>query len=446
MKKIVLSLAGVMAAVAFAPEASAVPVFARQTGMACSACHFQHFPLLNGFGRAFKNGGFTMVGAQGKVEDHPEHGPGLDIPDRLNLGVLTSAYWQDEVGSAGGANKKDQARWGVPSSGGELSIFYGGRASEFAGFLSELGAAGSAGAAATGAAKLALLFPVGDMRAGLVAYTGGQGAAYGFETQNTGAADTHKLMGNSGPSKQHVAATYAGSYLGTRVDATGINLVANTSMGFVSVGKYGAVGPGTGSANDLPLTYARIVANLDLAGWDVGFGAQHFSGDMSNLAATVQNSYNANVIDVQAQGELAGMPAGLYVTYGTAPANNTGNTMAAGWSTLVKVNSMAQNDLAAKSLNIAGSLEFVHGATVQAALRSATLDVGAANTSLGNTSAQSYSDNAVMIGATYDLTQNIALGLNYTVQSGSAWDQYKTKNGKDAVGQTSTTFLLEALF
>ncbi len=76
MKKIVLSLAGVMAAAAFAPEASALPVFARQTGMACSACHFQHFPLLNGFGRAFKAAGFTMVGAQGKIE-----GDRLSIPD-----------------------------------------------------------------------------------------------------------------------------------------------------------------------------------------------------------------------------------------------------------------------------------------------------------------------------------------------------------------------------
>ena len=68
MKKILLSMAGVLAATAFAPEASAVPAFARQTGMACSACHYQHFPLLNGFGRAFKASGFTLMGAQGRIE------------------------------------------------------------------------------------------------------------------------------------------------------------------------------------------------------------------------------------------------------------------------------------------------------------------------------------------------------------------------------------------
>ena len=83
MKKVVLSLAGVLAAVAFAPEASALPVFARQTGMACSACHFNHAPLLNGFGRAFKSAGYSMMGAQGKVE-----GENLSIPDRVNMAIL----------------------------------------------------------------------------------------------------------------------------------------------------------------------------------------------------------------------------------------------------------------------------------------------------------------------------------------------------------------------
>src|SRR3989338_3081437 len=95
MKKIVLSLAGVLAATAFAPEAAAIPAFARQTGMACTACHQQHFPILNSFGRAFKAGGYTMMGAQGKVEgDH------LSIPDTLNLSMLIKVRYQDQ----GGAN------------------------------------------------------------------------------------------------------------------------------------------------------------------------------------------------------------------------------------------------------------------------------------------------------------------------------------------------------
>ena len=42
------------------PPAQAVPAFARQMGVSCNTCHFQHFPMLNNFGRAFKASGFTM--------------------------------------------------------------------------------------------------------------------------------------------------------------------------------------------------------------------------------------------------------------------------------------------------------------------------------------------------------------------------------------------------
>src|SRR5215472_17692998 len=43
-----------------APEALAVPSFARQTGMACEACHTV-FPELTHFGRVFKANGYTLT-------------------------------------------------------------------------------------------------------------------------------------------------------------------------------------------------------------------------------------------------------------------------------------------------------------------------------------------------------------------------------------------------
>src|ERR1700691_917322 len=42
-----------------APAAHAVPSFARQTGMACEACHTV-FPELTHFGRMFKANGYTL--------------------------------------------------------------------------------------------------------------------------------------------------------------------------------------------------------------------------------------------------------------------------------------------------------------------------------------------------------------------------------------------------
>src|SRR5438876_3952644 len=51
--------AAALAVVLGASEARAVPSFARQTGMACDACHTGgFFPELNNFGRMFKMNGY----------------------------------------------------------------------------------------------------------------------------------------------------------------------------------------------------------------------------------------------------------------------------------------------------------------------------------------------------------------------------------------------------
>lgn len=67
-----------------ATESQAVPAFARQTGMACAACHFQTYPAINAFGRAFKASGYTLIGAQEKVE-----GDDLSLPVVLNASLIT---------------------------------------------------------------------------------------------------------------------------------------------------------------------------------------------------------------------------------------------------------------------------------------------------------------------------------------------------------------------
>lgn len=48
-------------AIALASMRVSIPAFSRQTGMACSACHYQ-FPQLTPFGRLFKLNGYTLTG------------------------------------------------------------------------------------------------------------------------------------------------------------------------------------------------------------------------------------------------------------------------------------------------------------------------------------------------------------------------------------------------
>jgi len=398
--------------------------------------------LLNGFGRAFKSAGFTMMGAQEKVEG--EH---LSLPSVLNLGILTTSGYDTVSGSVANLKGGNKA-WFVPASGGELSLFIGGRISEFAGFLTEMG---MGAAASTGASKIALMFPVGESHVGLVAHTSnGQGVAYSYETLNTGAVNTHKMSAANGNNQGAVTGVFASAaaaaagqaalvpaptlgngghtgvysasqYLGTNTAATGLSLVAsNDNMGFINIGKYDIAGVGTGNAGSLPLTYIRVAGLFEAAGFDMGAGIQSFSGT-SQVGVNAQAK--ATVIDFQAQGEVSGMGLGIYTSYGTAP------SVAGGTNAFNAANVQTRN-----TFNIGAELGVIPGiSTVQLAFRSAKS--GAAAGADGS--------NAFSVGGTYELAQNLELSLTHTAQTGSEWN---VPVGGVAVGKDLTTIMMEALF
>jgi hypothetical protein len=318
-------------------------------------------------------------------------------------------------------------KWGVPGDGGELSLFLGGRVSDFAGFLAEAGLGG--GAAAVGPAKLVMLFPVGDYRVGTVIFTSpDQGVAYSFETLNTGAVAVHKMMGNGGPSDQHVKAAYAAQYLGTNTGATGLSFVANGGMGFVNIAAYEMIGndKGVTGANNLDLTYIRAASTMNLGDWEAGFGIQNFGGKSmvtggdGALYAGVANAPKATIIDGQMQGNLGAMPVGFYASYGTAAAG-----------TATEFNQFNPTGTSARtSFNVSAEVGVLPHTTVQAAIRMAKNGADTNN-----------ADNALMVGVTYQLAQNMLLSLHHTQQSGSAWNGDTVEAGKDA-----NTLLLQTSF
>jgi hypothetical protein len=431
MKKVALSLAGLLAAAAFAPEASALPVFARQTGMACSACHFQHFPILNGFGRSFKASGYTLMGAQGKVE-----GDDLSLPDRLNMAVLTTAGIEEQSGNGapapagtGFAHNIVQ----VPGNGGELSLFFGGRVAEGVGFLSEFGASGLPGMAS---AKLPMLFEVGaGIRAGVVFLTtDGQGPAHSFEIMNTGVSAVHLATPMPGLGGQHFNAASAAQYIGVGTAAAGASVVVvNPDMFFVNVGKYATYQAGTvipalaqplnnaGGAptNALNTIYARGAFLFDAAGFNMGVGVMSFGGtDAIDSQVT-----DAKVVDFQMMGDVgSGMTLLLTASYGKAAKSTNA-------AKLNLFNPSTVNDRTALTVN--ASVGFTPKISGIIGVRQAK-DGAAAGTNL--------TDNAFQIGATYSLAQNIELSLTNTRQSGTAW------TAPAGPGQNATSLKMEALF
>lgn len=438
MKKIIFFLASLIAALTFASAASALPVFARQTGMECAACHFQHYPLLTAFGRAFKTGGFTMMGSQAKVE-----GDNLSIPAVVNAAVLTSMGYEKTTnavpvgdGSKTSAGGSVTGAFYTPATGGETSLFLGGRGSDFMGFLTEVTMGG--GAASADSIKTPILFDVNGTRVGPVLFsTNGQGASYGFETLNTGANAIHSITNTVGFNGQYINAVSAQQYIGTGAAATGISLVGANEMGFLNVTKFDQTGPATANFYALTSTYLRLAGTFDLAGWDSAIGVQDWSGNsFSGLPlATVASDTKAWAVDGQMQGAFGKMPVGFYFSYAKAAASTATSVNAFNSSTADSRN----------SLNIDAELGVIPDvATLGAAVRfakSGVVDAAGANTK----------DNALYLTATYKMAQNLLARLSYVHQNGSFWDSpsnvpLSTNTMGQDYGTTSYTLNLYAVF
>ena len=402
MKKIVLSIAAVMAATAFAPEASAVPVFARQTGMACSACHFQSFPALTGFGKSFKTSGYTMMGAQEKIEG--EHG--LSIPATLNMGVYMQARYQKTNGPRVGTvtdpvtrittstfNNND-GRIDLPD---EFSLFFGGRASENIGALTEMAVGGPA--AGVVGAKFPIMFDVGSVKLGVVPFTvDSLGPQYGFDLFATGATANGRVVENG-------VGYSANMYLGGNTAASGASIVVANETFHVSLTPWaqGHLVTNAGlAATKLSGTYIRAAYTPTVADWDLGVGIQNYSGDsMAGIDTIVSvNKDEMTVIDFQGQGEVAAMPVGIYGSYGWADAPGLGQT-----------NSYNAGVDRRSYFGLLGDLGVIPN-TLNVQFGFARAKTGAV---LGNES-----DNSYTLGLRYKLAQNVKAGLAYTKFSGAA--------------------------
>ncbi|MBU1215574.1 MAG: hypothetical protein KKF58_00790 [Gammaproteobacteria bacterium] len=389
MKKVALSLAGVLAAAAFAPEASAIPAFARQTGMACSACHAQHFPILNGFGRAFKAAGFTMMGAQEKVEG--EH---LSIPAQMNFGQLLKVRYQKTSGTAGTPSGVDTngGQWQFPD---EYALFVGGRVADNGtvkvGVMAENALAGTAAGIVAG-----LRVPVVvELDAALISVipftTDSLGAFYGY-TESSQAIN--RAIRWAEHRKEISAAQYTS--LGSS-EATGIAVVAHTDMGYVNVTRWA---PTFASAIQMSSTAIEIAATPTIADFATIISLNNLSGSSYDAAAAVVTT-KSTAISAQAHGELAGMETGLYFQNSKSDATSYGG------------------DKTATTFG-ADFTVVPHTLSIGAAIRSAK-NAGVA-------------DNATTFTAVYDLAQNVALVANYT--------KYGTAQG--ANGDSLFTGMLEA--
>ena len=397
------------------PEANAVPAFARQTGLACSTCHFQHFPALNAFGRAFKAGGYTQIGGQGKIE-----GEDLSIPDTLNASLVTKVRYQktngSDVSSTTTVNEsklgKNKGELQFPD---EAALFLAGRAGEHIGFVLEAQLKDDA-AMAFANYKMPIVYDVGPVKVSVIPFTtDGGGAAYGFELLNTGAMSMHTTSIREG---NNISAQ---SFIGVQTEAEGLALVASNDMGFINLSLWGPAHGTVATGFDLS-HYVRVAATPNIGGWDFGIGGQYWGGE-TKIGDTDNKKYQIAVthawaVDAQAQGDV-GLPLGVYLTYGTAEKDkndsvatcSTSITDTAGTTETNLFNNC--NPKAKKAWSVLAELGVLPG----------KVTLGLGYRSGDNGTAANNKDNATIAGVTYLVAQNVQLVLNHAMYSGSAHDK-----------------------
>jgi len=417
MKKMIFSAAAfglvAVSSMALAPTtAEAIPAFARQTGAACLSCHFQTFPAINSFGRAFKMGAFTDVGDQALIEDD-----GLSIPSSLNASVVIRGDFT-QVSPPGVA--ASTGTWNLPS---ETPILIAGRVGTNSGAFVEFGnsATGNVG---VGNWQFIHSADVGDFKVGGGMANSTFGASAIMEISNVFGQHGGKLGGANVSAMHNMGFRQAllavGAWVGNDLGVIQFSLVAPQAAQGTNVGtKFGKL--------------IRAVATLDVGGWDTLIGFSNISGSAGKTAAVGGvgiHPMNWQSIDVQLQGEVGDMSVGIYGDWaqakGKTSATGNGNVFGA-----VAGPSLVNNLAATKTtgFSLRGEVKPMEHILFGIGFGSIKQQLAATNPTIKQ----------FQVAATYEIYQNFEVNLIYNTKKD------EVANGIGSGATKTTTLEFEAL-
>lgn len=446
MKKLLLS-ASAFALVAassmvLAPsKAEAIPAFARQTGSACLACHFQEFPALAPYGRAFKEGSFTSVGDQALVEDD-----NLSIPSVLNATFVVRAQMirtSGVSGNAAGTANGSSTAYVMPQ---DQNFLIAGRAGTNTGVFVEFG--GGTGDTVNGGVnnmQVMNSFDVGGFKMGLSWADTSFGAdstlavnsVYGQHSGNVGdLGGSVGAVNNSGFTNSIVG---IGTWIGNDMGFIQAALVApGGAAGWTNTVTTTAVINAAGGATNVGLKFAKLVkvaATLDVGGFDTIVGAGTVAGKVGKTTGTTTSQdMDMQWVYGQMQGDLGDMSLGVYADWAHAKGTANGNILGAndavtnaGTTALFKNYNALLTGEKFDAYSIRATLEPVNRFTV---------GLGYGKRDTKGTAAQTVKHTVTAVTASYQFYQNMVMSLNYTSDKQSGGGLAAT-----AIGTNKTTTL-----
>ena len=271
--------AALLLSVLTAPAALAVPSFARQTGMACEACHTV-YPELTHFGRVFKANGYVLANLKQVRDVTAKKEQLLELGQTPPLSIMVQAsYTQlsttvpDLSQSAPGVAQNGTA--GFPQ---QLSLFYAGKIAPHFGAFVQLTYANDSGT---------ISIDNTDLRfADMLVLPSEQSLVYGISLNNN---PTVQDLWNSTPafgfpyaSSNAVVSPLAGTEIdgGLAQDVAGLSgyLFWNESL-YAEVGGYrsakqGAANALTGAAGPLDGTASNVIEGVSPY-WRVAYEYNH---------------------------------------------------------------------------------------------------------------------------------------------------------------------------
>jgi hypothetical protein len=252
-----------LSALFLAPQARAVPSFARQTGLACEACHTV-FPELTHFGRMFKANGYTLDNLK-QVQDidtRKQQMLSLSTLPPLAAMIQVSQTWlnQSLPDGTGLPARSQSSTVGFPQ---QLSLFYAGKVAPHLGAMIQITYANDSGT---------LAIDNTDLRyANLLMLPDDHGLIYGISANNN---PTVGDLWNSTPAWGFpYASTNAGvgPLAAAQIDGTLAQDVAGLSvyamwnealygeLGVYHSAKQGYTNPITGAAGPLDGTASNVI-------------------------------------------------------------------------------------------------------------------------------------------------------------------------------------------